>query len=332
VELLPALVLTAAFLGAAALQVRFAQGLIGAAAALVGMQVALLWEQRRASRRLGFGVALAMLPMLGSLRPLPYEPPTPEIAKVHPSLLWLRTQARGEPPGGVRADHQLGHFINLWAEKPAVASLFSQLPEHVDANHQAVAALHALTEDEAVERARALKVRWLLVTPLTEVLGGRPSRDDVAAWLHEDAGLETATREASARFRLVHESEARRSNAPDKPTVRIFELVKGAALFGRAPPGATVEARVSVFGRPYIRRTRADAVGEFVLLVAHPSAEGYALRLIAKGQERGVDACRDSADAGSTSVQVREQDVQRGLMVSVGTLAPCPTALVRESP
>jgi dolichyl-diphosphooligosaccharide--protein glycosyltransferase len=332
VERVPALVLTGAFLVAAALQVRFAQGLIGAAAALVGMQVALSLEQVREPRRLGLGVGLLMLPLLLGLRPLPSEPPPPHITKVRPSLFWLRDQPRRAHTEGVLADHQLGHFINLWAERPAVASLFSQLPEHVEANRKAVATLHARTEEEAVEEARALEVRWFLVTPASQVLGGRPSQDDVAAWLHEDAGLETPTREAAARLRLMHESEARRGNAPDKPTVRIFELVKGAALFGKAPPGATVEARLTVFGRPYVRRVQADVVGEFVFLVAYPSAEGYALRLVPKGTEGGVDACRDSGPARNTSVQVREEDVQRGLMVPLGTLAPCAPLQARESP
>ncbi|XXF81143.1 peptide transporter [Myxococcaceae bacterium GXIMD 01537] len=327
-ELLPAVVLTGAFLGASALQVRFGQGLIGAAAALLGMQVASLMERVRAPGRVGAAVGLALLPLASSLTPLPYEPPTPEISKVRPSLLWLRAQPRSEGAEGVLADHQLGHFITLWGERPAVASLFSQLPEHVEANSRAVAALHARTEAEAVERAEALSVRWFLVTPESQVLGGRPSEDDVAAWLHEDAGLETATREASGRLRLMHESEARRSNAPDKPTVRIFEVVPGAVLTGEAAPGASVEARLSVFGRPYVRRAIADASGRFHLRVAYPGgseAGGYTLRQAPVSPER--TACE-----ASLAPPVGEEAVRQGLEVAVGRIGACGPALARPVP
>jgi dolichyl-diphosphooligosaccharide--protein glycosyltransferase len=194
---------------------------------------------------------------------------------------------RATPSYGVLAPFDYGHFITLYAERPALASTFSQTVAHVEANRIAAEILGGTDEERAFRRARELKLAYVLAAP-SDLLGIRTPRGEALL-------SRLLRREPLGRFRPLHVSEERRADGGRFATV--FEVVQGAELVGSAQPGATAQAD---FGDGYVRAATVDAGGEFRVRVARPGS--YLV----------------SAGAGTTLVQVTEGDVRSGAVVRVG--------------
>lgn len=282
---LGALSLTAASL----LQARFTQALVGSAALLIASSLGgVLCGLRPLPHRAAVAVlALVGLPLLGEAVPLPRSTEPSAIAPVRSTLTWMREHTpppsppwdvRVHPAWGVIAQYDMGHLLVLWAERPAVATPFSQVPVHQLANARAAAVLGATTEEEAYALARELSARYLLLTPFNELLGrpGQSLDGTISPWLHEHAGLATGERAASGHFRLVHDSAESRRKKPGLPYARLFEVVPGAVLRGRCGPHASVTAVLELEtarGQTlrYAPRTTTGPDGSFALRVAYPT-------------------------------------------------------------
>jgi dolichyl-diphosphooligosaccharide--protein glycosyltransferase len=283
---LPALISSALLFVAAIEQFRFIQVFMGAfvvllaigfPAAFDGMAHARSW---RPASAVAVGAAL-----LTALIPQPAALADTEVRLVRPSLLWLSQHtppASRDPLGdekpeyGIVANPLIGHFLALWAERPAVATTFSQAPVHVAGNERAAKVFAAMSEDAAYKGMDETGGRYFLVTPYLKPLG-HPEVDyhsSYAAELLRSAGM---ARPGSAHFRLLYDSPDQRLRQAGGSYVRIFEAVRGAALVGTALPDSVVSAELPMednLGDPlvYIRSTRADATGRFQLRVAYPSS------------------------------------------------------------
>jgi dolichyl-diphosphooligosaccharide--protein glycosyltransferase len=234
-----------------------------------------------------------------------------------PSPPW---DAHVRPAWSVIAPYDMGHLLVLWAERPAMATPFSQVPVHQQANARASAVLGATSEDEAYALSRESSARYLLLTPMDGVLGRPEVRlsDTLAFWLREHAGLATGAWAASTHFRLVHDSLESRRLHPDLPHARVFEVVPGAVLSGRCAPGASVTAVLELeTGRGgtlrYEPRATAGPEGTFSLRVAYPT-----IRDTRESDVLARDAYRIQCAGGGGTARVSEQAVREGQSVEVG--------------
>ena len=164
-------------------------------------------------------------------------PSTPsDEARVRSTMRWLAEHTPDSADSGVIATHDLGHLITLWARRPTVSSPFSQAPWHVAGNERAAAVLRSEDDEEAWQRAVATRARYVVVVPFAVILGRDGSADTatLARRLLEHAALDG---EGTGHFRLVHDSPEDRV-FKQRPYARVFEVVEGARLRGRAEPGA----------------------------------------------------------------------------------------------
>lgn len=321
----PALVAAFFLLGAALFaQARFIQAFAGAAAVLVGFGWP--WIARTgASPRLRFALrasgALLALVLVPQVIPQPRVEPPNDVARVRPMLRWMREHTPPassdplsmEPPAyGVAASWMLGHFITLWAERPELASTFSQAPAHLAGNQRAGAILTATSDEKAWALAQAAGARYVLVTP-SETLVGFPDFDRPHAlltWLLDDAGM-TPGRDSTAHFRLVHDSAEQRLRPEGGSYARLFEAMPGAIIEGTAAPSSDVLLTSTIHGpdrsHRYERKTQADSSGHFDLRVAYPTQGG---------EWRAAPYVVRAGDRVNT-VQIDESAVREGRKVMV---------------
>ncbi|MBX5483273.1 MAG: peptide transporter [Myxococcaceae bacterium] len=305
------LVLTAAFVA----QLRFVQPLGGPLAVTFAIGSLYLMDSiAPVPRRIAWAlITLALLALMPALRPRePFDPPTDE-ALVRSTMSWIRHHTPSPPDYAVVASHDVGHLLTLWAQRPNVASPFSQAPAHLRGNARAAAVLGA-TDDEAAYRAALdTGARYVLSVPFSVILGRDKSRDDetIARRLLDHAAMGEDGRPATAHFRLLHDSAEERLRVEKGPFARVFEVVPGAVIAGSAPPGAAVEATLKLRtnlgqGLTYRRATVAGPDGRFELRVAYPTrdsasevrAEGpYALLM--GGVPRTVDVPEEAVRAGA---------------------------------
>jgi dolichyl-diphosphooligosaccharide--protein glycosyltransferase len=177
--LVAVLLVTVLLLAMGAQQIRFFQAASGALAGALGPALDGALALPRRSRRLAWGVVgVLLLSMLGTL-----EPATPQqtlATRCRPTMEWLRAHSpspgapfdsTATPRYGVLAGALLGHFIELWAERPAVACTFSQTTWHLAANAQASAVLSSEDEEAAWQQAKALRLAYVVLLPEQQVLG-----------------------------------------------------------------------------------------------------------------------------------------------------------------
>ena len=330
VDVLPAL-LAATFLGlAAAMQARFAQALAGALAVLLPLGLSSLLPEGTGLRvrRMGQAVlALGALSLAPQLWPLPPHPPVKDVARVRPTLRWMRANtppASADPYGpeapryGVAASYLLGHFLTLWAERPEIASTFSQAEVHQAGNRRAGAVFAATDDEAAYQRAKETGARYVLATP-SEVIVGFADFDrprSLLTHLLDAGGMATAEKPATAHFRLVFDSGEERLRKEGGPYARLFEAVPGAVLRGRGPAGeevvATLELRTNRGAKlRYERKGRVDDRGDFALRVAYATTAGGAVT----PEETAGYVVR--IGGRTASVTVREEEVLRGAEVDV---------------
>ncbi|ADO73648.1 glycosyltransferase family 39 protein [Stigmatella aurantiaca] len=316
---------TLPLIGASLLQARFTQPLLGSGALLTA--AGLGWALRQASPRIRH-VSYALLGLVGlsllaSLLPLRRASAPTDEGLIRSTLAWMRTHTpppssawdtRVPPAYGVVAYFNLGHLLALWAERPAVATPFSQVPEHVQANLAATEVLSAEEDETAYARAHALSTRYLLLIPIEYFLGRLkvPPSQTVHDWLLEHAGMGQGRRTASSHFRLIHESTEPRPGNPSLPYARLFEIVPGAELRGHCAPGASVSARL-VLTTPrgttlnYTPQTTADAQGAFSLRVAYPTDGDTKV-----SEVRATAPYEVTCEGGDTTASVPEAAVREG--------------------
>ncbi len=294
----PALVATLLFLLGAGFQARFAPLLGGAASVLIPLGLGSLigglspgrarWAL--ATTGAGFGVLLLLL--------IPPPPPAaPSWAEqIRPTLFWMRDNlppavldpyAPGAVPSyGVLAPYDYGHFVTLYAERPVLASPFSQTDAHVESNRAATEILEDADEERAFRRARELGLAYVLAAPSALFDAETPSPDALLSRL--------LRRDSFARFRPLFVSAER--NAGGGRYATVFEIVEGAVLTGSAAPGVRVEARLD---DGYARAATADGSGRFAIRVARPGE--FQIR---GGDASGLWSLSESDVRGGASVVV----------------------------
>ncbi|MDC0709276.1 glycosyltransferase family 39 protein [Stigmatella sp. ncwal1] len=324
---------TLPLIAASLLQARFTQPLLGSGALLtaVGLGGALHQATPRI-RHVSYALlGLVGLSLLASLVPLRRAKAPTDEGLIRSTLTWMRAHTpppspawdtRVPPAYGVVAYFNLGHLLALWAERPAVATPFSQVPEHIQANLAATEVLSAGEEEAAYARAQALSTRYVLLIPIEYFLGRLkvPPRQTVHDWLLEHAGMAQEHRPASSHFRLIHESEEPRPGKPLLPYARLFELVPGAELRGHCTPGTPVSAALALTTSRgttlhYTPQTTADARGDFSLRVAYPT-EGDP----AATEVRAMAPYTVSCDGGGGMASVSEAAVRKGTAIALDRL------------
>jgi dolichyl-diphosphooligosaccharide--protein glycosyltransferase len=296
---LPALALVLPLAMATAAQARFSPALAGAASVLLPIAARAL--RPRVAMALG---ALAGFGLLFSLVPRPKEEMPADIRLVRPTLLWMRDHLPPASSDPYRPDHRpsygviatflVGHTLPFWAERPAVATLFSQAKVHVAGNRRAADVLGAGDEEEAFRLAVATGARYVLATPSERILwheGADLSRTLLGRLLEHP--------EASGHFRLIHDSAEQRLRPEGGSYARLFEVVPGARLEGRGPPPPAVR------GPPVAGRAAAPPV-------RISGADGYSLRVATPGRY----------EIGCAVVEVDEAAVQEGRSLQIPECQP----------
>jgi dolichyl-phosphooligosaccharide-protein glycotransferase len=218
-----------ALTGLGLVQLRFLQAAAGVLALALGPALEATAQLSVPARRLARGVAgLLVLAPLGALE---REPPHETLAtRSRPTLAWLRAQTPSPGPPfdvasppryGVLAGALLGHFIELWAQRPAVASTFSQASWHLEGNARAWALLGSEDDEAAWREARRLRLAYVVLMPEQQVPGVAPARwpRTLARRLYDGDGSE--------RFPLRHASGELDSSG--RPQLKVFGV--------SAPPG-----------------------------------------------------------------------------------------------
>jgi hypothetical protein len=297
-ELAPAGAVTLLFLAGAAAQSRLGPFLIGAAAVVLPLGLGVATAPLRPGSALWAraAVAVAMSTLLVML--IPAAPPAApaRAAMIRPTLVTMRDNLppaapdpwdyRAEPSYGVLAPYDYGHFITLYAERPALASTFSQTDAHVEANRVASEILADTDEERAYRRARELKLAYVLAAP-SELLGVAPPGPDALL-------SRLLRRDSFGRFRPLFVSEERRADGGRFATV--YEVVEGAVLVGSASPTTAVVARLA---DGYERSGAADPSGAFSIRVSRPGTY-----VVAVG-------------SASVGLEVTEEQVRSGSVVPV---------------
>jgi len=281
------LAFTVLLAAAGLLQARFSPLLAAAAAAACVVGLPRLLPRSGPTRAAALGLtAVLALPFLLALVPRPFRPAPRDLLLARPTLRWLRAHlppaskdpfsSSERPAYGVITTHLLGHVVPLWAQRPTVATMLSQDPSFIAANLRAAKVLAAEDDEAAYAAAVETGARYVVATPSDRILGfGAPAERSQLRHLLDHAGMEHPAREASAHFRLVHDSPEQRLRPQGGSAARVFEVVPGAVLSGPAEAGAEVTAQLTVRtdqgqSLDYIRRTRAGPDGAFSVRVAYP--------------------------------------------------------------
>ena len=287
-------VATAIFVVGAAAQSRLGLFLIGASAVLLplglGSAISLL---RPPGARWAYGViAVGFAPLLLMLVPPPVPRQPPQAAMIRPTLVWMRDHLPpaasdpwddgAKPSYGVLAPFDYGHYITLYAERPVLASPFSQTDVHVEANRVGSEILSDTDEEHAYRRIRELRLDYVLAAPSTLFGRAAPAPDALLSRL--------IRREPLGRFEPLYVSTELRPGGGRYATV--FEVVDGAVLTGTAGPGAEVDAALS---DGYARSARADSAGVFRIRVARPGMYSVSSSTLAAM----ADVTQDQVRAGS---------------------------------
>ena len=217
-----------------------------------------------------------------------------------------------EPRFGVLGHWQYGHAIQYVGERPAVVGNFGD--DVGGDNYQLSFEYFALRETRAVELLERLRVRYVVIRPF-DVAGGDLGAGSMIRRLADPNGG------SLARHRLIFARPVMpESGERPRSHFRIFERVAGAAVRGRAAPGAVVEARLA-YASPTGRR------GEFSRQAVANEWGLYHLRLpyATQGGPAGI-AVADVWQVGLGNgawhpVEVSEHDVIRGGQIEGPDLA-----------
>jgi dolichyl-diphosphooligosaccharide--protein glycosyltransferase len=198
-----------------------------------------------------------------------------------PTSGWLLEGAA--PEYGVLAPWSLGHVIQHAGRRPTVVDNFG---DDLGAEGFAFAdRSYRSPESHALDGLDARRIRYVVVQERGGFLGGRPSAHSLLRSLFERDGSGSESPvpggvAAVSRHRLVFESKGLYFRARDSPAVyKVFEVVRGALIEGRAAPGALVGLRLGVFtnrGREFHFATHAiaDAAGVYRVRVPYANDGG----------------------------------------------------------
>jgi len=323
---------TLPLVAASLLQARFTQPLLGSGALIIA--AGLGWALSQASSRIRI-VSIALLGLVGlsllaSVIPRRREAAPTDEGLIRATLAWMKEHTpppssawdtRTPPAYGVVAYFNLGHLLTLWAHRPAIATPFSQVPEHINANLAATEVVAAEDDETAYTRARALSARYVLLIPIEYFLGrlDLPTGRTVHDWLLDHAGMAQGSRGASGHFRLLHDSVEPRVDKPALPYARLFEVVPGAVLRGRCAPGAAVSARLELKTGTgatlrYTPTATTNAQGAFALRVAYPTEGDPALADV-----RASAPYQVRCEGGGGTATVSEAAVREGAELDVAS-------------
>ncbi len=220
------------------------------------------------------------------------------------------------PEYGVLAPWDDGHVLRYLARRPMVQDNFG---DDVGPRNFALAERYfsAPSETEAVGILKELGVRYVVVRGGGSGQGrGYDSRSmfarlqflrGVSGSFDEGAGPPLRV-PALVRHRLIYDLDGARPPNAAPPHYKIYEVVSGARVQGRATPGAEVEAQLPLWaGRvePFLfaTRTRADAAGRYTLTL--PYANRPADSAISPGRHYRLRSGRVWANLVLTDAEVR---------------------------
>ena len=221
----------------------------------------------------------------------------------------------GQPEYGIVSDPSIGHSLRWYARRPVAADNFWDKFPTWDL---ASGLLLLTSEDEAAERAKALRARYVVTMPMQMPATSLGQR------LHADDGRAAGGRPRIERLRLV--TEGPRGGVPllspygvrlppGVQPYKLFEVVPGAVLEARAAPGSAVEAEVVVetpAGRRFPYRAQAVADERGVARLRVP----YASETTAPARPEGPWRVR-AGGGPERSVAVTDADVESGAVVRV---------------
>ena len=327
-------------------QFRFANSLSVALALAVGAAVEdFVHATQGPSSRWKRGLALAALALLLAPAAAPHlravrsaaATTSPHSVALHAAAAWLREHSpatagwldpEGSPEYGVLTAWGDGHVVRYVAQRPVVQDNFGDDVgrERFD---QAEAYFRAASEAEALAIARDLRVRYVLARGSGSGHAPEPYRaESMLVRLYRLRGAAGGLRRGYdhtapsfvpglEQHRLVYES-------PDAPgedggRYKLFEIVPGAAVRGRAAPGAVVEAQLPLDdedGRRFEYRvlTRADAEGRYRIRVPYPSGEF-------PGRYRAAGPYRLQSEGRNAPLAVSEAQVREGALLEGPDLA-----------
>jgi len=227
---------------------------------------------------------------------------------------WLTPDVR--PGYGVLAPSNMGHVLKYVGRRPVVVDNFID-DVGGDGSRFLIETLRA-SEDVAAPALAERGVRYVVASASSRWLGDDLPHDSLSeAMMRMGFG---ATRGAAppppapTRLRLVMELITGREGEDAKLLYRVFELVPGARLSGRASPMAVVRARLDLDlsdrSFPYVTTTRADATGAWVLRVPYSTA-GLPPSVVPDLRYRV------SCGMGEVEVGVPEEAVRQGLTIPV---------------
>lgn len=346
------LVFTVGLLGVTLLQKRFFNSASVGLAVVMALTAQALWQRARtrsARIALATGLALLLAPTFEPYRgPLWNEWRALRGEKIQVGgafslslaqremAVWLRDRTprtsgwlggEGKPEYGVLAPWPLGHVIQHVGRRPTIVDNFGD-----DLGGDGFAFAEQTFRAPASQGVEALDARGIRYV-IAQRSGGflsapAPSGSLLRTLYHRDGsgGAEAAGHAispAAARFRLAFESKGLRPADPEAEAVyKVFEVVPGAVIRGRAAPGSVVALRLGVFtnrGRKVFYRTRAvaDVTGEFRVRVPYATgSEAPSLRTAPLYRL----SCRDEV----RGVAVAEQDVAEGRAVTSPSLCLAP--------
>ncbi len=245
-------------------------------------------------------------------------------AQTPPTVGWLDPSQR--PRYGVLAPWYLGHIIKYVARRPTVVDNFG---DDVSRTSFAWSQQYYLdTEAEVLPELDARQVRYVVVQRRQEETldeEPRPRALFHSLYTHDGSRFvgndpEVGEVPALTRHRLVFESRGLpRENASDSPPIfKVYEVVPGALVVGRAAPGTDV--RITLGLRTNQQRrfvfeagTRADARGRYELRLPYATREG-------PWSIRTGPAYMLTCDMQTSLLALSEQDIRQGRLVTGPTM------------
>jgi asparagine N-glycosylation enzyme membrane subunit Stt3 len=228
------------------------------------------------------------------------------------------------PEYGVLGPWSLGHVVQWIGRRPTVLDNFG---DDVGSENLVLAEgyFSASAEARALAILQRLRARYVLANASGAGLGRVYGPETMAHRLSVRGGAGEVAAPAGSplsrslvHHRLVFETAPLSGTAAS--AYRLFEIVRGARIEGRALPGAVVSVRLPVRaqGRPgfaWTTKLRADADGRYELRVPYPNeAFSPAVRVGA--------AYRIESAGRAVTVSVTEAAVQSGSRVAAPPLRP----------
>lgn len=267
-----------------------AWSMVGAARHLVGSSASAL-------RRWGIGLAAALFgvallaPMEASYRttfenienvlsgrPVLLRTAGPDFPVLFETASWIRentppTQgfmdSSQQPAYGLITLPGVGHLFEYRAQRPVASDNFGD--DIGRENYSRVMRYFSTkSEEEADSIADELGARYVVATAQTAL-----STNSAKTSMLERLSFADGT--GLSGLRLIFEASRLGANSRQKiPPPKVYERVAGARVDGRAPPGKTVLAQISVYtnrGRlfTYRQKTRADSNGRYTLRLPYAS-------------------------------------------------------------